>query len=199
MEARTALTAVVKEKPDNYFAWTDLAIVLAQLGERDAHRQLTHEMIARFGGSTDLTALSCTANASMLFPLEGVDGADLAAVVHMAGKVAAEGGTSTLAPHYEFDVSLVRYRTGDFRNAAAPLLQRGENYPPTVAPGASALLALAQHRLGQTAEARATLIRAEVLADEKLPKPGADLGGAWREVLVSQMLLREARKSIGEK
>ena len=192
-EARAAFTAAVKERPENYHSHMHLAIVLAHLGDRTAHRQVAHEMVASFGGSTNLTALSCTAKASVLFFAEGMDTGDRTAVIRMAGTL-MDGGAKS--PFYEFDASLARYRTGDFRNAAAPILQRGEAYAPYVAPGARALLALAQYRLGQTAEARASLARAEVLAEEKLPKPGTDLGGAWHDVLVSQMLLREAREVI---
>ena len=194
-EARAAFTAAVKERPENYYSHMQLAIVLAHLGDRTAHRQLAHEMVASFGGSTNLTALSCTAKASVLFSGEGMDTGDRTAVIRIADTL-TDGGAKS--PFYEFDASLARYRTGDYSNAAAPILQRGEAYAPYVAPGARALLALAQHRLGQTAEARVTLARAETLADEKLPKPGADLGIGWHDVLVSQMLLREARETIGK-
>jgi len=195
-EARTAFAATVKETPDGYYTQLQLAILLAQLGDRTAHRPLAHEMIVRFGDNTNLTALSCTAKANVLFPIEGMDDADRAAVIRIADTLMNGGAKS---PFYEFDASLARYRAGDYSNAAAPILQRGEAYSPYVAPGARALLALAQHRLGQTDEARATLARAEVLAELNLPKPGADLGSAWHDVLVSQMLLREARETIGGK
>lgn len=195
-EARTALTAAVKENPDSYYARLHLAVLLKHLEDRAAHRELAHEMIERFGNSNNLDALACTAKVGVLFPLESMDAADLATMVRMAGKL-IDGGTKNT--YHEFDACLVRYRAGDFSNVAGTLLQRGEAYATAMTPGARALLALAQHRLGQTAEARVTLARAEVLAQEKLPKPGTDLGSAWPDVVVSQMLLREARETIGEK
>jgi hypothetical protein len=63
-----------------------------------------------------------------------------------------------------------------------------------------AVLAMAQHRLGQTTEAQRTLTLAETRAAAKLPKAdAADLGVSWNDVLVARMLLREARDVIGKK
>jgi hypothetical protein len=57
-----------------------------------------------------------------------------------------------------------------------------------------AVLAMAQHRLQQTEQARTALAKALELAQTKLPQLGSDnLEQDWVDWLIAQILLREAK------
>ncbi len=59
---------------------------------------------------------------------------------------------------------------------------------------AFAVLAMAQHRLGQQEKARAALRSGHAIVGEKMPDPaaGRPFDGMWQDWLHSQILLREA-------
>jgi hypothetical protein len=60
-----------------------------------------------------------------------------------------------------------------------------------------AILSMAQHRLGQTTDARKSLAEATKLFDENWPRvTEGKLGSSWHNVLIAHLLTREARTLI---
>ena len=69
-------------------------------------------------------------------------------------------------------------------------------FPYTQAEG-SAILAMAQFRMGRGEEARVALARLEKVVQETLPAPGSrDLGFDWKDWIIAHALLDEARSLI---
>jgi len=61
----------------------------------------------------------------------------------------------------------------------------------------SAVRAMSQFRMGETAEARATLASLEIIVQKKLPALRShNLGGDWRDWIISHALLEEAKSMI---
>lgn len=88
------------------------------------------------------------------------------------------------------------YRGGDFARAIEVHTPQTGNSSAYISTFAGDVLALAKHQLGQTAEARASLDCADVIAVAAFPPPGADLGVFWQDVLFCRLLLKEARDLI---
>jgi len=93
---------------------------------------------------------------------------------------------------------LAEYRQGHFASAAEWLRkvdgQTGDMYRTVQAHMA---LAMAQHQLKQTEEARVTLAKGLEIADTHFPKPGkASLDEQWHDWIIAHTLMREARALI---
>ena len=183
----------MKTDPNSTHDCLQFAVLLAQLSDEAGYRAHCHEFLARFANTTSAGSMEQTGKGCLLLP---IGEADHAIALQLAHKAIATDPQSQLANYYRLVDGLAHARGGDFAKAIEVLTPLVGNPSPYFSSSAGALLALAQLRLGKTAEARATLARAEVLAAEKLPKPGTDLGGAWHDVLISRMLLKEARTAL---
>ena len=199
-EARTALTEAVRLAPNDSMASMHLAVVLAHVGDRDAYRAHAHALLGVFEKATKPEEMERAAKSALLLPPDDMAAADRDKALRLAQRAVTVGADSGYLPYFQFAQALAQYRAGGYPPAAAALGQLSKHDNAELAGTSLCVLALTQNRLGHRAEAQATLARAEAFAAERLPKPdAADLGGAWNDVLIARLLLREAREVIGKK
>jgi hypothetical protein len=103
---------------------------------------------------------------------------------------------------FVFVKGLAEYRAGRHAEAVKWL----ERFAPSadgaqIDASAFAVLAMAQHRLGQEEKARTALHHGQVIVAEKMPDPaaGRPFEGMWQDWLHCQILLREAEALVGKK
>ena len=193
-EARQDAAVSVKIRPDYLAIYHGLAPLLVADNDVEAYRQLCTEMIARFAGATNASTADVVSKDCLILPSSGADSNAVAALAEIA---VTRGKGEVPYTFYRRTKALSDYRQGKFQQAAA---RTGEilkdPFPYTQAEG-SAVLAMAQFRLGHTEEARDALLKLETVVREQLPAPGSrDLGHDWKDWIIAHALLDEASTLI---
>jgi len=171
-----------------------LAALLVAENEIDAYRKLCPEIIARFAGTTNASAADIIVKDCLILPSPGVD---LERIAVLAEYAVTRGKGESPYTFYLCSKALADYRRGKLQEALAltsVILKDPFSY--TQAEG-SAVRAMSQFRMGETAEARATLASLEIIVQKKLPALRShNLGGDWRDWIISHALLEEAKSMI---
>ncbi len=184
---------LVRLRPEDHWPWFRLAIVQAYLGHEEEYRRVRRGMLDRFGWARDPVIAERTAKACSLLPGIAEGREDAAA---LAGFAATREPTHPATPWFLLARALTAYRAGRDAEAAAwlekVLATEGRGYVRTAG---HFLLALAQHRVGRTEDARKTLARAREMMAHDMPsleKSGDD----WHDWMVCDLLRREAEALI---
>ena len=121
----------------------------------------------------------------------------MASVAIMAETAVARGKGEVPYTFYLCAKALSDYRQGNFQQAAARTVEiLKDPFPYTQAEG-SAVLAMAQFRLGRMEEARAALAKLEKVLRDDLPPPRSrDLGHDWKDWIIAHALVDEATTLI---
>ncbi len=129
-------------------------------------------------------------------------GVDLGAVSAWADTAVMAGKDSDRLPWFQLCKGLAEYRQGYFVSAAdwiQKALTTSVGDPDEGDLQAYMVLAMAQYRSKQTAEARAALAKGVEIAETKLPKlDSGDFGRRWRWIdwIIAHALMREAKAMI---
>jgi hypothetical protein len=126
---------------------------------------------------------------------------DLQAVNAWANTGVTAGKDSRDLPWFQLCKGLAGYRQEHFANSIdwtqKALSHEGEDLNRDLE--ARMVLAMAQYRSQQIGEARVSLAKGVEIAEKKLPKlESGDLGDGWRDWIIAQALLREAKALIEE-
>jgi serine/threonine-protein kinase len=184
-EARVAWQRSLEANPPELDAWFGYAEFCLFVGQEDEYRRGRQALLAKFAATTNPLVAELTARACLLRPATGDE---LRQAVALAGRAAAEPSKYPwIYPHFLFAQGLAEYRQGRLDRAAS--LMRGEA-SRVLGPAPRLVLALAQHRSGQTAQARQTLAAA-VLAHDWRASQVNDPNG-W----IFHVLRREAEALI---
>lgn len=173
-------------------AWYELGALPLHLGPVKEYQQHCRQMLQRFGNTTDVASGWRVAKACLLAP-GAVD--DLTIPLTLAGR-AVEQDPGVWSWQVQ---GLTEYRAGRFP-AAVDALMKADDIGRTSAPHLAAVattwtaLAMAEHQVGRTREAR-QLLRQATEAVESVWS-GGDLGEAWNDWLICRALLREAEPLI---
>jgi tetratricopeptide (TPR) repeat protein len=152
-------------------------------------------MLARFSESTNAAELNFTVWTAALAPQALDDYAPAIALAQRGVELSKDN------PEAIRSLGAILYRAGKYEEAAqhlAPLAARAEKASPEAKTSAAYplfFLAMAQHQLGKTDEARGTLQKAveltkAELTDEKSPP-------LWNRRLTLELLQKEAQSLIG--
>jgi hypothetical protein len=193
-EARADLALPLKYYPQHIGLSHSQAVVLFAQNDLAAYHQLCREMIARFNGTNNATIADRVAKDCLIVPCSG---ADLASAAALAETAVTRGKGDIPYTFYLCTKDLADYRQGKFQEVVdrTPLILK-DPFPYTQAEG-SAVLAMAQFKLGRTDEARTALAESEKVVRERLPPLDAhDLGQDWIDWVISHALLDEARSLI---
>jgi eukaryotic-like serine/threonine-protein kinase len=170
-----------------------LATLLVQIGDLEGYREYCRKAVERFGGVVDVPTAHRISKDCLILPDTGVD---LGIVDRMADRCIAGGQSGP----FSCTKALAEYRQGRFASAAEWAEKTRPYYAWEVGwigVQASATLAMARHRLGQSDLAQAALAKAQNIADQHLPMLDiADVGSHWLDVIISHALLREAKALI---
>ncbi len=185
--------------PDSaHFELICLAVLDVHQGERDAYESHRRLLLDRFRGTESAAIANRVAKAALLLPLPGEGLNDALALAELA---ITRTNESPGLLHWRLNAAaLARYRAGHWdgaEEAAARAVTLAREAPHPVNEAASSLvLALARHRLGETDAARRALDEGAGLVAEHWPEPDRGLGDSWHDILITHLLLREARAII---
>jgi predicted Zn-dependent protease len=195
-EAAAACRRATELAPDNHWNWYLSATLELSAGNVDGYRRACGEMLERFGKTTDPVVATLTAKACLLAP-EAV--ADPLAVQKLAERSVTGTEKHELYRWFMLTRLLAAYRNGQHAEA----VEWVKRFNPTPEGGpahatAFAVLAMAQHHLGQTNDARAALAKGRAILAEKMPDParGRSFDDGWRDWLHAQILCWEAENLL---
>jgi serine/threonine protein kinase/tetratricopeptide (TPR) repeat protein len=176
--------------PDNYRAWYQAAALYLYVGDVDRYRRACREMLDRFEhrAADNVKIAEQTAKTCALAP-DAVS--DFARVEQLARRAVTGTELQAWYRNYVLAKGLTDYRGGHPEQAVEWLTRFAPKPDGNVWDAtAFAALALAQHRLGHAAEARAALVSARALLAEKPDAQTFD----W---LHCEILYREAEGFLG--
>src|SRR5207249_3525909 len=149
--------------------WHWQAVTLVQRGQIEAYRELRHKSVERFSNTSDPYTAERIARDFLILPCSGDD---LEKAAEMADTAVSAPTNHPAMTWFQFAKALAEYRRGRFVSAAAwsqkVLSHLGQK--SSCDPGACMLLAMAEHQLKQSEEARATLARGLSLLDRQRQK-----------------------------
>ena len=181
-------------KPDKHGSWYRLGPLLVQAGDLEGYQRFCRQILERLGTTQDPAIAERTTKMCLLLPGPSEH---LQAAASLAETALARGADHENKPYFELIKGLVEYREGN-DTAAAPRLEKlvsNGNPDWDLAPPAYLVLAMAQHRLGQTAKSSEALGRAVKIMKQSTPTL-ASAGDSWNGWLMNQLLLSEAEALI---
>jgi eukaryotic-like serine/threonine-protein kinase len=199
-EAKAHYTRVISLLSSDYTnthdhaAYYNLATIVLQTGELGEYESRRDEIVRRFAQTTDPIAAERLVKISLAMPPRA---GDLAVFGKMADVAIGAGPGHPAWTYFQFAKGLADYRQGLFDAASERLEQvagkSGDTYRTIQA---RAVLAMAQHHLGRTNDARATLAQLNEFANRQFPKNGKGGGDAWDNWVIARVLLREATSVV---
>jgi serine/threonine protein kinase/tetratricopeptide (TPR) repeat protein len=168
-----------------------LAPILVALDDAKSNAALCQRIIAQFGGTTDAYVADRMAKDCLTLPMTDID---LSALATMAD-VAVSSGKSAF---FQVCKSLAEYRQGHFTVAAQWAEQAAQDKFPYSQAEAYAIMAMAQFRLGQADNARASVAEAAKIVQSMPKLESGDLSKDWRDWIIVHALLKEAATIMDE-
>ncbi len=198
-EAATAIDKAAELDPANHWYPFRAAPLHLWAGDVTGYRRVCRAMLERFHGTQAPEIADRTAKTCLLTP-DAVP--DFNRVQKLADRVVT--GTEKQGDYrwFTFAKGLAEYRAGRPAQAVKWLERLGPDARgDQIDASGFAVLAMAQHRLGQEEKARTALHSGQVIVAEKMPDPaaGRPFEGMWQDWLHSQILLREAEALFGKK
>ncbi len=186
---------VVEFFPSDYPAYHYLAPLLLQIGDMEGYQRHRQRIVQQFGSTSDPIIAERLSKDCLVLP-PGATNLEL--ITKMADVAVAAGPAHTFWRYFQFVKGLAEYRSGHFAAAAdwlQKVLDEKGHWNRRVA--TLAVLAMAQHQLGQVEQARVTLEDGVQTASRVLPKSPDNLGDDWNDWIIAHLLLREAQILIG--
>jgi tetratricopeptide (TPR) repeat protein len=197
-KAAAAFEHATALKPDLPFAWYCLAMSQLRRGDRAGHRKVCFRMLEHFDQSANADAAFWTTWACVLAPDTVGDWTKL---LKLADKAYADRAKDCDRIN---NLGAVLYRAGRVKEAAQRLTEAAVAFKPTATPRTSTVYnwffqAMAQHRLGHTAEAANWLKKAVQEIDRPSPKTAQDPAtNTWNRRLTLELLRREAEELLAK-
>jgi tetratricopeptide (TPR) repeat protein len=191
-EALSAIDKAAELEPANHWYPFRAAPLHLRAGDVTGYRRVCRAMLERFHGTQSLEIADRTAKTCLLAP-DAVP--DFNGVQKLADWVVTGTEKNDGSRWFVFDKGLAEYRAGRPAEAVKWLERLGpDTHAAHLDASAFAVLAMAEHRLGQQEKARAALHSGQAMVAEKLPDPaaGRPFDAMWQDWLHSQILLREA-------
>jgi hypothetical protein len=193
-EAASGLAMGLPHQPDNHDFYHALAPLLVQSGDIDGYRQLCVTIVSKFGATKDTYIADRMAKDCLILPVPGMD---LARVGDLAQRALTQGANQPALPFFQVCKAMAEYRQGHFESAAEWAKKASGSPIPYSAAESFAVLSLAQWRMQQYEEARASIARCEAVVEKSLPKlESGNLGDDWRDWIITHVWLAEAKSLI---
>jgi WD40 repeat protein/tetratricopeptide (TPR) repeat protein/tRNA A-37 threonylcarbamoyl transferase component Bud32 len=167
----------------NSVIWPRTALAKLAPADRAGYRQFCAKLLTRFGETTNANAANNLAWCCALAP-DAL--ADLTPAVKLAQQAARREPPSHI---YQNTYGSIRYRAGEYQEAVTELNKSIEIHGKGGTPADWLFLAMAQHRLGRTEEAKRWLDKAV----QAIQQPGSP---SWNILLELQLFRQEAEALI---
>jgi tetratricopeptide (TPR) repeat protein len=190
------LSKLIEALPNEHTNYHLLAPLLVQSGDIETYRRHCAQVLARFGATSDPMVAERMAKDCLILPNPAID---LELVAQLADTAVTKGNGHSLFGYFEFAKGLSEYRQGHFQSAIdwvqKTLAEPDQDFRDAQA---NLVLAMAQHKCGKLAEARAALDKGARAIESKAPKPGrAAVGDNWgSDWIIARALLQEAKGLI---
>ena len=191
-EAAADAASLINYEPQNYYWSYNLAALLAITYDRSAYEQLCRRIPTAFAETINPYIAQRIAEGCVLLPNSG---ADLQLVGRLATRAVTLGNRDEIG-YFQPCKALSEYRESRFPEAVEWAEKALTNSAVFARAKGSAVLAMAQWRLGQKDAARATLTEGNKLAPDISSNQAVDLGDKWMDWLVARILLNEATELI---
>ena len=191
-EAAADAAKTVELDPTNYWRYHTLAPLLVAGQEPDGYRRLCQKIVARFADTRNPLAAEAMAKSCLLLPASGADPQTVSNLARLA--VASRVNDPANLAIFRFTEGLTEYRQGHFASAAE-CIQKSLTTTSNVYAHieAYAVLAMAQHQLGQAETAKATLAQGLKLQEKESRRlESGDLTFDWRAWVRGRVLMKEA-------
>jgi eukaryotic-like serine/threonine-protein kinase len=192
-EALTNYSKVIRLLPADHSAWHFLSAIFIQTGDLDGYRRHRDEILRQFAETSDPVTAERMAKDCLIFPPTA---SDLPRITKMADTALAIGENKP-RPYFLFAKGFSDYRLGRFENAAEWMEKvtafKGDIYRTVQA---QMVLAMAQHQLRKTDQARTTFAAGLETVETRFPKSGKGLDEQWNDWVIAHALLREAKSLL---
>jgi tRNA A-37 threonylcarbamoyl transferase component Bud32/tetratricopeptide (TPR) repeat protein len=193
--AATNYARVIDLIPDDAASYHYAAPLLVQAGDLEGYRRLRVKILARFADTTDPAVAERSVKDCLILPPAPTD---LPKIAKMAETAVAAGQEHKFWPYFQFAKGFTEFRQGRFASAVEwlkPVVSQTNDKYRTVQ--AFMVLAMAQHQLNQTDEARAALVKGLEIVSRSFPKEGSgNLDEQWQDWIIAHALIREAKEKI---
>jgi serine/threonine protein kinase len=185
---------VVALIPEEHSSYHMLAPLLVAANDTNSYYKVCAEIVEKFATTPDAYVADRMAKDCLILPVPHLD---LLSVARMADTAVTRGAGSYDLPSFQYCKALAEYRLGHFTQAI-DWAERTIKFPlPYPEAGSYAVIAMAKYQLKQIAGAHAAFAKFIELTETKLPKlSDGDLDGGWRDWIVLQALLAEAKTLI---
>ncbi len=181
---------------------TALAVLDFQTGDTEGYEHWRGEVFRQFGTTTNVWEASNFPRVCLLAPPAAAEAKTFGNVMDF---LMANSGSLALVrrPRVNQLKGLWEYRQSHFAEAGEWLQKSAASwtYPGiywNLQVQTWMLLAMSEYQLKQTDDARTALVKGLQMADEKMIKPGNDLGPDWDDWLMAHFLMREAAGMMPE-
>jgi len=193
-EVAADLAGMTELDPSDHYAWYRIAPLLLHRGDGPGYRRHCRRMLERFGATTDPVVAERIAKACLLAALPESDREQARGLAERAVAVGRAKGHWIVAWAQAVRV-LGDYRAGLFKEALARsdecLAQPSPPWNRKIP--AQLVRAMSLSRLGRAPEAHAALAKAAETLRKQRPGLGSiELGDAWHDWVVCEVLHREA-------
>ncbi|MGC3958497.1 MAG: tetratricopeptide repeat protein [Verrucomicrobiota bacterium] len=189
-EAAGDAWVALRARPGDHEAYHTLAPVLVGQNDVAGYQELCQRIVAQFRTTAEIEVADRMAKDCLILPLPKFD---LTPIDRWASLAVAEGKRNAALPFFRVCKAMAEYRQGRFASAVDWAERALESSFPYVVVEGNAVLAMAQHRLGQHEAARAALSKATAVATSDLPKlESRELNGDWRDWIISHRWVQEA-------
>jgi tetratricopeptide (TPR) repeat protein len=181
--------------PTNHWSWYFRGCLLAYLGKTQQHRELSQAMLARFSNDSVRYIRERTAKTCLLIPGAVQDPAPLLKILDEVVK----SGQPYL-PWFQMGKGMGEYRMARYAAAIESVTTAEPNLQSRQGEVTCALFrAMALHKMGKAAEARAAFDRAIQSLQRGDQTPGVDDLGydGVENWLICHIALREAQQTLG--
>ncbi len=185
-EAQDAWRRSLDGGPAEHDAWDGYAELCLFLGMRDEYQRAAGALLDRFEAVAEAQVAERTGRACLMASLPPGQAARAAALIDRA-LADEKKSPEWVRPYYLFAKGMAEYRLGHLEKSIA--LVRGEA-SGVFGPAPGLILAMAQHKRGQAADARKTLARAVLSHDWRASEVNS------REGWIYHILRREAESLI---
>ncbi len=195
-EAAADFARLIELRPGEHEVWHWQAVILVQRGQLQAYRELRHKSVERFGNTTNPYTAERIARDLLILPCSG---ADLETAAKMAETAVSAPTNHPAMTWFRFAKGLAEYRQGHFASAAewSQKVVSDAGHELSRDAGACMLLAMAQHQLKQSDEARGTLAKGLKILDTKMHRlESSGFADDWIEWIIAHALLAEAKALI---
>jgi WD40 repeat protein/Flp pilus assembly protein TadD len=197
-EATAAFESAIKAQPEEHLLWYQGAPLWLMLADTAAYHRHREAMLVRFGKTDNVMVAGRTAMACLLFPYMLTPHSDQ---VRLANQAITGTVEHAYYRRFLYTRGLAHYRAGEFGQAVERLEKCVTSERPEIGCDGPAylVLAMAHHRLGHADEASQALAKAHKTIDVKTWPAinSADLGDSWHDVVIIDILRREAEALLG--